>query len=583
MEESNYWTRLNRRRLSRRALLGAGATTALGAAAAYAVGCGGSGDGNGNGDVPTGSPRPSGSPGTPVQGGKVVYGRLLNILGVDPHTDLTGFDVDTLCYSQLYSWQPNSETALFNNLAESLEQPDPLTFIFNLRPGFRGAPVKDNPAVGEDLTAQDCIESFVRRGTALTAVDKRFPLKLAGITSPDAELLRAALQAPEPYIFRFTMAEPHIPALRDMASFPYSILHTKVIDKYGTASAEGLGQRAFGTGPFMLQLLRGQERVILKRNPDYYWSPRPWLDEIEFIIITDDAALLASFESGAHDVNGSVLTKERFDRFSKNEKMTTATAPSLFYFVMHMKVGVPPFDDIRVREAFNLAINRNEFIEVIHDGLGNFSGPIQWPQFKFALPQDELRTFYRYDPKRARELLDDYGLEPGHEITVKVPRVPGAPILADAASLLKKQLGEVGVNLLLDEVELGAFISSVILPGNFQIAFFPNLPWDEPDRPLSFYHSKGVTGSGNWCNYNNPELDKLIDLQAQQYVEEDRIKTILAAQRMILPEHGPQLTITGGYGYTARWSYVKLPFEFGQEPSDDAGPFGADVFTLEGL
>jgi ABC-type transport system substrate-binding protein len=113
------------------------------------------------------------------------------------------------------------------------------------------------------------------------------------------------------------------------------------------------------------------------------------------------------------------------------------------------------------------------------------------------------------------------------------------------------------------------------------MAFFPNLPYDEPDRPLSFYHSLGVTGSGNWTNYNNQELDKLIDAQAEEFDEEKRKAIILEAQRMILEEHGPQLTLTGGMAYTARHSYVHFPFEIDQGPSQETGPFGTDVWTEE--
>ena len=61
-----------------------------------------------------------------------------------------------------------------------------------------------------------------------------------------------------------------------------------------------------------------------------------------------------------------------------------------------------PWRDIRVREALDLAINRDEIIDVIQDGEGNYNGPIQWPQFKWALPQEELRDFYQYDPSRRR-------------------------------------------------------------------------------------------------------------------------------------------------------------------------------------
>ena len=115
MEESRYWARLNRKRLSRRSLLAAGGTTALGAAAAAVVGCG-SDSGGGGWTRTTATPHPTSTYGA-IPGGVVTYGRLLNVLGIDPHIDLTGLDIDMLLYTYLFSWKPSTEEPLFNNFA----------------------------------------------------------------------------------------------------------------------------------------------------------------------------------------------------------------------------------------------------------------------------------------------------------------------------------------------------------------------------------------------------------------------------------------------------------------------------------
>src|SRR5437867_2125380 len=108
MEESNYWQRLRQSRVSRRYILGAGATTALGAAAGLIVGCGGSGETTKPTDTPH---RPAGptSTGPPRQGGEIVQGFLLNVLGIDPHVDLTGLFIVPNFYNYLYGWRPFAE------------------------------------------------------------------------------------------------------------------------------------------------------------------------------------------------------------------------------------------------------------------------------------------------------------------------------------------------------------------------------------------------------------------------------------------------------------------------------------------
>jgi ABC-type transport system substrate-binding protein len=97
-----------------------------------------------------------------------------------------------------------------------------------------------------------------------------------------------------------------------------------------------------------------------------------------------------------------------------------------------------------------------------------------------------------------------------------------------------------------------------------------------------------VTGVGNWNNYTNPELDKLIDSQSVEFDEPKRIETILEAQRIALAEHGPQITMPSGNFYAARWNHVYYPFEFGVDPGEGAvadteiGPESVDIYVDEG-
>jgi ABC-type transport system substrate-binding protein len=567
MEDSNYWQRWNRRRVSRRALLGGAATTALGGAAALIVGCGGS---DSSTSTPAGSRTPRPPVGSPTPGGGVTAGRPLTVLGIDPHQDLTGLDIDTLLYPYLYSWNVTKETPVFNNLAESIEQPEPTEFIFKIKRGVKNAPF-DFDGAGEEMTSEDVKASFVRRGTSISAPDKRFP----HLVGKDTAALTAALLTPDPQTFRFSMAEIFVPALREMSNPTWAMVSKKVLAKLGNRS---LTQIAYGAGPFMLDTFRGNERIALKKNPNYFISGRPYLDNYTIVVITENSSLLSAFKQGQHDICGAVLTKDEYDEFSKVDDYVTATAPSLFYPCVHMKM-VPPFDDVRVREAIDISIDREELINVIQGGEGNYNGPIQWPQFQWALPQQELRDFYKYDLERAKQLLSDAGYPDGFSAKMKLPKISGVSFIADTAALLKSQWEKAKINITLEEVELGTFIGSVLLPGNFQMTFFPNLPYDEPDRPLSFYSSLGVTGAGNWNNYTNPAFDELFNKQAREPDLAKRKQIILDAQRLIIKEHGPQITLTGGYAYTAHWNYVHLPYELGEDTPDVFNPFGADLWT----
>ena len=559
--EQNYW----QRRISRRRLLIGAGTTALGATAALAVGCGG-------GSTAKTTPNGTRVLGSPVSGGSIVWGRDTTVGGIDPHIDLTGLDIDQLVYSYLYDWDPLSEQVRFNNLAESLEQPEPTTFIFTLRPGVMTQP-GDYPGANEEITSKDCRQSFIRRGTSLTSIDKRFTQRIAG--SKDPALLPPALHTPDKYTFQFTMAEPFAPAIREMANPTWAIVPTKVIEKYGL----GLAQKAFGSGPFMLEEFKGGSRVVLKKHPNYFLAGRPYLDQITFVIITQESSLLSAFKQGQHDVNGASLSSDDVDALSDDPRFITTTAPDFFYPCYHLKMQRAPFDDIRVRQAMDKALDRDELIAVLQNGEGAYNGPIQWAQTKWSLPQEELREFYKYDPDGARRLLADAGYPNGFDARMKFPVAePGFAKVGDYATLMREQWSRVGINVSLIEQELGTFISATLLTGNFEIAFFANVPSDEPDRPLAFYQSLGVTGTGNWNNYSNLDLDALVDAQSRETDDAPRKQEILAAQRLILNEHGPQVTLTGGYAFNARWAYVHFPYEPGEGVPVSAKPYGTEIW-----
>src|SRR5207245_10723525 len=130
-------------------------------------------------------------------------------------------------------------------LSVEMPSPDQTEFIFSLRPGVKIQPQDDNPAKGEVLTSTDVKESWVRRGTAITAPDKRFPLRISGTASPDATALRPALPTLDANTFSFKMSSPFVPAFREMSNPTWAIVPAKVIEKYGRSLPyDGHGQRS---------------------------------------------------------------------------------------------------------------------------------------------------------------------------------------------------------------------------------------------------------------------------------------------------------------------------------------------------
>ena len=564
-------------KLSRRTFLSAGTTLAVSGGAALVFGCGG------DGGRPTETTTPSGV-GGPRRGGELVIGRLLNVLGIDPHIDVAGLDIAELVYSRLYTWDAASDAAVFNDFATSLEVPDPEVqeLIFSLRQGVKIHSHPDNPASDEELTSEDCKQSFIRRGTAITAPDKRLALAIAGTPGPDAAALSAALQTPDPYTFAFKLTRRYTPALRELARPEWAIIPAAVIEKYGGSFKASFSRLAFGSGPFMLKEFRGTERIVLIRHPEYFLSPRPWLDRITFLVNPNLAHLVSGLESGRFDAITASIGRGKYLELKDDSRFTTSRAPTFVYPCLQLKMQ-PPFSDLRVREAIDLALNRDRFVDAIWGGEGKYNGPVAWPLERWALPQDELRRLYPHDQERARGLLAEAGYPDGFTVKMTLPETESTAVfdVPKVASLIADDLSTVGIRVQLHEVELGVFIANRLLPGNFEMTLFPNTPYDEPDRPLAFYHTRGITGVGNWNNYANPEIDRLIDDQSQELDEIRRREVIHQAQRLMIQEHGPQITLPSGYEYHARWAHVHYPYEIGEPLSSDAGPWGSDVWIEE--
>ncbi|MDP2949996.1 MAG: ABC transporter substrate-binding protein [Chloroflexota bacterium] len=546
LEHDSYWARALSRRLSRRVALKAGAIAALGAASLALVGCEGGGK---TGPAGTSTPQA----GQPKYGSTLVQGRAVDPVGLDPHTDLASMDIFVKMYSNLYFLTPGRQAQM--NLAESMEMPDRQTFIFALRQGAKFHDI--DPVNGREITSEDVRYSFTRRGTDILSIDKRF-----------WTLIQRGMETPDPYTFKVTLGQPFVPAFIEMGNPTWCVVPQEAVKRFDT-----LKQNAIGSGPYMLQRFVRAESVEMIKNPNFFLPGRPYLDGYKYVVIPSNDTLLAAFKSGQHDVSGAGLDALRVKDLQANKDVTVFKTPNFFYPVLVLNLNRPPFKDIKVREAIDLAIDRQELIDKIAFGEGNFNGPIQWGHTFWALPQDELRAFFRHDADRARQLLAEAGHEGGFSVTLKTANVSG--FWADTVTLIAQQLGRVGINVDLQFMELGTWLATVAFPGNFDMGFAVQLPYDEPDRPLTFYHSLGVTGGGNTAGVLTKDIDQLIEKQRVTFDENERQKIIQDAQRLIIQQHGPHMPLFSSYMYAAFWNRVK-----GWWPPDEAGTY-ANIFNWD--
>lgn len=543
MERSSYWRRLQKARMSRRALLRAAGIATAGAAGTALAGCGEEEEGAPGEGTPTPEEAneafltPTGEEGTPQYGGDLVGGTTTIFGGLDPQLCVDCYGEGQKIHGYLYSVDLRDQS-FDAQMAESMERVDDVTYIWKLRPGIKFHNV--DPTFGREVTAEDVVYSMERRRDEPTSQN-------------DKQLLRDytdSFEATDDYTFRFVTARPYSPTFDELGNPSYAIIPREAMEKWGD-----LMQNAVGCGAYILEDFVRGERVKFVKNPDFYMEGLPYLDSRETLIIPDDSTLDQAFLTGkldGHVATGSPLQKLKVDDWKKIEGIYIRTGANYWRRTFMLRVDKPPFDDIRVRKAIDRALDRQDFIDKMAFGEGNIAGPIVPDMKPWSLPQDEVDAFYKFDPQEARQLLAAAGYEDGLDVELTVQNVAD---LSKYGEIAKEHLSKVGINCKLVLQELGVYLAQTLYAGNFEMTCFYNLPYVEPDRPLCQWFSKGQAGF-SFSGYNNPEADEWVWKEREEFDFDKRLEIIHDAQRFFMTEHGPQISTHTDRGYGAYWDWL---------------------------
>ena len=286
-----------------------------------------------------------------------------------------------------------------------------------------------------------------------------------------------------------------------------------------------------GTGPFRLERYDVGEAIILARNEHYHLGS-PFLDEVEFILSGGDAMLM--YENDEIHITGLGLTDlERVQDPANPLSAELATAPPGFSVsFIAMNLDQEPFDDVKVRQALNYAINKQEIATEVLEDLRVPAKGIIPPGFPSYNP--DLRG-YEFNPDKAKQLLAEskYGgdLENFPSVTISVAGNFGASVGLDLQAMLKTWQDVLGIDAQIQQTEWATFLQDVHRK-RFQMF---TLAWsaDYPD-PQNFldimFHSQS---DNNWMNYNNREVDSLLEAarteqdQAGRFEQYNRIEQLI--------------------------------------------------------
>jgi peptide/nickel transport system substrate-binding protein len=466
----------------------------------------------------------------PVPGGKFLYAMSFEPDSLDPHKSGDAFTVCQFIGASLVARHPETGEYV-PYLAESwTKAPDGLTYEFKLRKD-----VKFHD--GTPLTAQDYAYTFMR------AIDPATKSPTAGQTLVG---LKSA-EAVDDYTLRLNMAMPNSVLMDSLSNTCYlQPLPKAAVEKMG----DDFGRNPVGAGPFKFKEWATGEKIVLERNPDFNWGPAfthggaPYIETVEFRIIPEYATRVAALESGDVDL-ADVETKDvkRIEDLGKYRVYKSISPGSGIH--VEMNSTRPPFDDLRVRQALNYAVDRNAIVQAVSNGLGvPLYGPLTpstlgyWPGAEYV--------GYQYDPAKAKALLTEAGYKPNASGIMEKDGKPLAFTLltygtqGKTGEILQQQFKDIGVQVTLQNVEYGVLFQT-LAGGDFDLAI-DVLGWPNAGVLFVMFHSSTI---GLYNRSRVTSLDPAIGAMVVATTQEGFEKTAGDLQRAVVenaytvPLYGP--------------------------------------------
>jgi ABC-type transport system substrate-binding protein len=259
-----------------------------------------------------------------------------------------------------------------------------------------------------------------------------------------------SVEVVDEYTVALHLFEPFGALLHHLAHGAGLIQSPAAIEQYG----DRVGRNPVGTGPFVFERWVPGERIVLTANPTY-WGGEPKISGLSFNIVPEEATRVFQLEAGESDVIFNVPPTD-VARLERSNKVDVLIADSIRVIYGGMSTHKPPFDNVKVRQAFNYAIDQQLIVDYILEGFGTVTDSIIAP-----LTTGYYSTGgYPHDPERAKELLAEAGYPQGLTVNFWTPN--GRYLKDYETSLVMQQmLAEAGINAELQIMEWGAYISAI--------------------------------------------------------------------------------------------------------------------------
>lgn len=457
---------------------------------------------------------------------------------LDPHK-ISGLPEANIIRQQLVGLvTTDSDGKTIPAMAESWESADNKVWTFKIRDA--------KWSNGDAVTADDFVYSLKRLVDPNTASPYGSYLDdakvvgaeaiLEGKSSPDS----LGVKALDDKTLQITLSEP-VPYFVDMlihtSTFP---VHAKTVEKYGAKWTDP--DNIVVNGPYKISRWLVNDKIVMTRNPTYFDDANTTINTITILPIESETTNVARYKAGEIDI-GSGMPTEQFDSLKAELGDEIQVSPSLCTFYYLFNNQKPPFDDVRVRRALAIALDRNTITEKV-------MGQGQMPAYQFTPTsingiQSFTPEWQQWDKNRraeeAKKLLNEAGYNANNPLQFELlynTNEGNKKLAVATSSLLKQAIGFVEVDLI--NKEWKTFLDTA-RNRNYQMARYT---WcGDYNEPSTFLNIVKSGNSNNWGDYSSPKFDSLMDQTLQEGVTPQQRAQLYQQAEAQLDADMPQLNV----------------------------------------
>ncbi len=419
------------------------------------------------------------------------------------------FQVDKSIYDTLT--EPNEKGVIVPALAESWKvSKDSLVWTFHLRKGVKFQN-------GDPLTSADVKATFER------IVDKK-----TGSPNKKAFDVIKSIETPDDLTVVFTLGKPYAPFLASISSGWGAILPKSLID-----AGHDFASEPVGTGPYKMTEWVRDSKIVLVKNKDYWMKGYPKINKIVMNIIPESSVQIQGLLSGQLDIV-YMVSKDNVPLLQKSPDITLTKNLTSLIMVMAINCSRPPFNNLKVRQALNYAIDKQKVLDTAYSG-GKVIGTFM--DYGNAYYKD-FTSLYPYNPEKAKQLLKEAGV--GKDTVIKMYLPQNYPPHVKAGEMYQDMLSKVGLNVKIQMVDWSTWITDVYRGSKFDLTVIGHTGKLDPNGTLSGY------GKGKYVQWYNDEAASLIEKAAETMGYKNR-KVIYDKVLGIMAEQVPFVYVGSSY------------------------------------